>query len=335
MMKKAFKRTLYLGYYFKKMNWRLLKKFLGHASQLTGKSKPQLMLNSIRDVYKYNISILEYFQFGFYSKTESEKKEWVGTGTIYEFQLKANPIKERVILDDKRLFYKNYKEFFVHNIYTLEEIESNKINIEELLENSRKLVLKQVDGKCGTGVKIINAKDYNKNHLLALMRKNNYGMIEDFIIQHTRMNMLSPSAVNTIRIYTNINDAGDYELLGCRIRISVNCPVDNLAAGNLAAPIDERTGIIIGPGVYSDITKLPEEVHPITKVPIVGFQIPFWQEILVMVKKASLKHPENKSIGWDIFVTEEGPGLIEGNHDWCKLVWQLPVNKGLKNLLNV
>jgi len=24
---------------------------------------------------------------------------------------------------------------------------------------------------------------------------------------------------------------------------------------------------------------------------------------------------------------------IEGNHDWCKLVWQLPVNKGLKSML--
>ena len=29
----------------------------------------------------------------------------------------------------------------------------------------------------------------------------------------------------------------------------------------------------------------------------------------------------------------EGPELIEGNHDWCKLLWQLPVNKGLKHVL--
>jgi hypothetical protein len=108
-----------------------------------------------------------------------------------------------------------------------------------------------------------------------------------------------------------------------------------MAAGNLAAPIDAKTGIISGPGVYSDITKSPETIHPITGVSIVGFQIPYWQEILEMTKKASLKHPQNKSIGWDIVVTEDGPGFIEGNHDWCKLVWQLPVNKGLKSMLNV
>lgn len=31
--------------------------------------------------------------------------------------------------------------------------------------------------------------------------------------------------------------------------------------------------------------------------------------------------------------SENGPDLIEGNHDWCKLVWQLPVHKGLKPIL--
>jgi hypothetical protein len=51
---------------------------------------------------------------------------------------------------------------------------------------------------------------------------------------------------------------------------------------------------------------------------------------MAMVKEASLLHPQNKSIGWDVVLTPNGPGLIEGNHDWCKLVWQLPVNKGLK-----
>ena len=49
-----------------------------------------------------------------------------------------------------------------------------------------------------------------------------------------------------------------------------------------------------------------------------------------MVETASLLHPENSSIGWDVVITPQGPSLIEGNHDWCKLVWQLPVRRGLK-----
>jgi len=53
-----------------------------------------------------------------------------------------------------------------------------------------------------------------------------------------------------------------------------------------------------------------------------------------MVTQAAKLYPQNLSIGWDIVMTEKGPGFIEGNHDWCKLLWQLPVKKGLKVLLD-
>ena len=50
-------------------------------------------------------------------------------------------------------------------------------------------------------------------------------------------------------------------------------------------------------------------------------------------KNAAKKHKQNRSIGWDIVVSPNGVGLIEGNHDWCKLVWQLPIKQGLKPIL--
>ncbi|HET6556569.1 MAG TPA: sugar-transfer associated ATP-grasp domain-containing protein, partial [Prolixibacteraceae bacterium] len=86
-------------------------------------------------------------------------------------------------------------------------------------------------------------------------------------------------------------------------------------------------------GIYSDITKPDETIHPITKQQIIGFHVPFWNETLQMIKKAALLHPENKSIGWDIAITANGPELIEGNHNWCKLLWQLPVKEGLKPMI--
>ena len=66
------KRLLYLGYYFKQMKWHLLKKFLAYTSKETKRSKTSLMLESIIDVFRYNVSILEYFQFGFYDKNTSK-----------------------------------------------------------------------------------------------------------------------------------------------------------------------------------------------------------------------------------------------------------------------
>jgi hypothetical protein len=203
-----------------------------------------------------------------------------------------------------------------------------------LLENpSRKIVFKAADGKCGVGVEILKTADFTVDSIVPYMEKNQFDLVEEFIIQHPKLQALSPSAVNTVRIFTQLNEKNEVELLGCRQRISVNSPVDNMAAGNMAAPIDEKTGKVAGVAVYSDITKHDETQHPVTGVDIIGFEIPFWNEILEMVKEAALLHPQNRSIGWDIVVTEKGAGFIEGNHDWCKLLWQLPAKKGMKSVL--
>ncbi|WP_262500773.1 sugar-transfer associated ATP-grasp domain-containing protein [Rhodonellum psychrophilum] len=253
---------------------------------------------------------------------------------MYEYQRKNNPPKTRGILDDKRQFALEYKEFLVHGVEDLASMKKNEKGIHLLLINSSgKLVFKSADGKCGAQVDIVNCKDFTPELVYKRLQSTEYDLVEEYIIQHPDLHALSPSAVNTIRIFTQLNESDEVEILGCRLRISVNSSVDNMAAGNLAAPVEEFTGLVTGPGVYSDITKIDEEFHPVTGVNIVGFQVPFWKESIEMVKRAALKHPQNRSIGWDVVITAKGPGLIEGNHDWCKLLWQLPVKKGLKSIL--
>ena len=102
----------------------------------------------------------------------------------------------------------------------------------------------------------------------------------------------------------------------------------------MVAPIEETTGTVVAPGVYDDIAKDEAVVHPLTGVKIVGFEVPFWSECLDLAREAALHDLSNRSIGWDIAVTANGPGLLEGNHDWCKLVWQLPVRQGLRSMLD-
>lgn len=306
---------------------------MNFAAQQSQKSKPILWLEMVVDSLIYNISFLEYFLFGFYkNKTKAEKQNWAGTGFMYEYQKIMNPVNQREVLNDKTMFYKAYKAFFKHHVLDSEEMRTNA-DMVELMLRSPKIVLKESEGKCGLGTVFIDTQEYTPATLITYMKKKGFDLAESYIQQHRELNKLSPSGVNTVRIFTQLNALGVVEILGCRQRISVNSPIDNLAAGNLAAPIDEETGIINGPGVYSDITKKPEYVHPITQVPIKGFQVPYWTECLELAKEAALLHPQNRSVGWDIVVTEDGPGLIEGNHDWCKLVWQLPVNKGLKPIL--
>jgi hypothetical protein len=325
-------RLIYFFYYIKKLDKEKLKVFQNFVKAKTGQSIFAQWFVVFYHSLKYNISILEYYQFRFWEKSHEEKLTWAGTGYMFEYQKIMNPPSKRDILDDKRKFFVAYKEFFKHRVFTYDDLTQIPEYIAEL-KSFDKLVFKVSDGKCGIGVVFKSKHELKEIDVLNLMKVEGFDLVETYIIQHHDLNRLSPSGVNTVRIFTQLNAKGEVEILGCRQRISINSPVDNLAAGNIAAPINEKTGVIDGPGVYSDITKEPEMQHPITGVDIVGFQVPFWKECLDLVDIAAKRHPQNRSIGWDIVVTENGPGLIEGNHDWCKLVWQLPVKKGLKHLL--
>jgi hypothetical protein len=315
------------------MNWPMLGRFMRYTRRQSGVSYGKQLFGVIGDSLRHNVSPLEVYQFGFFKVTASEKNGWAGTGTMYEFQRRANPPGKRALLEDKRRFHEAYRKYFRHEVWTRDELEQDPALAAGLLDRHRELVFKPASGNCGVGIAFVESQTLSADWFVPWMRSRNFDLVESRVAQHPALQTLSPSGVNTVRIFTCLDRHDRCQILGCRLRISVNSPVDNMAAGNLAAPVDEETGRVCGPGVYSDITRTPECVHPVTGTPIEGLQVPFWPETLAMVREASELHPQNRSIGWDIVITPEGPGLIEGNHDWCKLVWQLPVGRGLKSLL--
>lgn len=328
------KRFLYLGYYIKELDKVKFNKFINHVSQLKNRSKLSILLDMFYSSLKYNISLLEYFHFKFYEINSLQKLTYAGTGFMYEYQLQMNPKSSRIILEDKVMFLKEYGQFVRHKFASLLELANNENLANEILSNnSGKIVLKDSKGQCGNGVVVRKSNELNFNTLLKELEITSNDYVEEFVQQHNHLMDLSPSGLNTIRVITQVNKEGEVDILGCRLRITINSSVDNLAAGNIAAEIDEQTGLVVGPGVYSDITKEDEYFHPITNVKLIGFQVPYWKETIEMVKKAAKINTNNKSIGWDVAITNSGPELIEGNHDWCKLLWQLPMKKGLKPIL--
>ena len=329
-----FKRILYFSYYLKDLDREKFRLFLNKAKMETGKSTRSIITDVIQSVFQYNISILEYFQFHFYELSKEERKTYAGTGYMYEYQLKMNPKSSRSILENKLLFLDKYSKFIHHDHASLTELENNPEIAAKLIANkSGKLVFKNAHGQCGNGIEVIKTDGLSPQMIIDQLKKGGNDLVEEFVVQHPDLMRLSPSGLNTIRIITQLNDLDKVDIIGARLRITINSSVDNLAAGNIAAPINVMTGKLEGPGVYSDITKTEEYLHPITKTEIVGFKIPFWNDAINMVITAALNNKNNRSVGWDVAISESGPELIEGNHNWCKLLWQLPVKKGLKPLL--
>lgn len=329
------KRIIYLGYYLKKMNWRQLNAFLTYTAKKTKRKKFTIFLAAIKSVFVYNISILEYFQFRFFEKNKQEREKWAGTGYMYETVLKLNPRTNREILSDKMVFLEYYKDFVNHWHVTIAELEKNpKLVYEKISSTEDKVVLKSSLGQCGEGILVVTIPPINdQEDLLFQLKKSGNDIVEQFIDQHEELNLLSPSGLNTLRVFTVINSKGDVDILGARLRITINSHVDNLAAGNMACEVDLETGKIIGPGVFSDITKSEASIHPVTGIKILGFQVPLFKEAIDLVTRAALYDTSNKTVGWDVAITSRGVELIEGNHNWCKLLWQLPARKGLKSEL--
>jgi hypothetical protein len=328
------KKILYFSYYLKELDKQKFRLFLRKAKEKTGKSTLSILTDVIKSVFKYNISILEYFQFHFYALPNEERLTYAGTGYMYEYQLKMNPKSQRSVLEDKVQFLKDYKEFIKHQHLSLFELENDPGIAEKIISNtSGKLVFKNAHGQCGNSIEVMQTEGLTQKKIIDRLKKTGNDLVEEYVVQHPDLMRISPSGLNTVRIITQLNAQDQVDIIGARLRITINSTVDNMAAGNMAAPINIQTGKLDGPGVYSDITKEDENYHPVTKIPIVGFQVPFWKEAVMLVTAAALKNKNNRSIGWDIAVTDKGPELIEGNHNWCKLLWQLPVKKGLKPVL--
>lgn len=305
----------------------------GYASERTAKLRLNVALDAFRSVFRYNISLKDYFCFRFFELGHAERNKWAGTGFMYEFQLKMNPEGAREVLENKVLFLKRYSKLNKRRFYALSEIEADLTIPEQLMsEPSGRIVIKGSRGQVGKEVEVITAGELTADGVLEFMKRKKLDLIEEYVVQHHLLMDLSPSGLNTVRIFTQLHN-GEVDLLGARLRITVNSAVDNMAAGNLAAPVEITSGIVNGPGVYSDITKPDQHTHPVTGMAITGFVLPHWNEVIDMVKTAAMMMPENKSVGWDVAITEDGPELIEGNHNWCKLLWQMPVKRGLKKQL--
>jgi len=309
--------------------------FLNYAQKKSNRTKAGLILDTAYCVLRYKISILEYFQFNFFLiRNKEERETYVGTPCQEEYIVKMNPKSECHILDNKVEFIKIYAPFIKRSNATLADLQANNDSVAKVLSNkSGKIVLKWNFGERGLRIKVLSVKDLDSQAIIKYLAATGNDFIEEYIIQHKDLMRLSPSGVNTLRIVTQLNNKDEVEILATILRISVNSAVDNWHAGNMAAPINLSTGIVEGPAYYMDITKPEEYYHPTTGVKIVGFKIPYWKESLQMAKDAALYNKKNRSIGWDIAVTDDGPDLIEGNNSWCKLIWQLPVKKGLKSLI--
>lgn len=299
-------------------------------------------------LFKHNTLLLDYFHFRYFD-SEVDKTLYTNVWDMYKFQSKYNSRQHFMIFRDKCQFRERFDKFFTYPYFQMKDIDDSSKLIEWIMKgNMNKVVVKEPLGAVGKGVRVLTVSQDNGKLTInnedakgAIKRLFDKGFIlfEGFIEQHPEMAALSPTSVNTIRIVTFLDDDNNLEIWGTLLRMGYDKQVDNFDAGGLGAKIDMNSGMVVTSAIVKDpFDNTKYDAHPVTDEIILGKQIPFWDEIIEMVKECVYIVPEVRTVGWDFAITANGPTLIEGNDNWNRVLFQLAtgigLNRKIKQLIN-
>lgn len=236
-----------------------------------------------------------------------------------------------IMVDDKNFFSsklntENIQATKVFGLYvpSIGFTDKNYIPVEseEFLNNlDSDFVIKPVsESMQGAGVYIFKRSEIGDiKDFLNFLKENIKleSIVEQKVIQHDKLNELYPESVNTIRIDTLRKMNGDIIVGSAILRVGKNGrKVDNWSGHNagIALPINLETGKLIELGYDYFFQKYDK--HPNTGIIFKDFEVPYFNDVVELVKHAATLFPKIRAIGWDVAITPNGPLVIEANHSY-------------------
>lgn len=337
-------KLIYFFYILKKTDYTKLNQYCKYVLKTKNISYLHVILNMLKSFLKYDTAFIDYFYLDFFNKNDKEKSTYASTFFMYKFQKIMNDKALIKFFYDKKLFYKKFPSFVNHEHFL------PNINTEETFKswlNNKKpnyLIAKNSKGQVGAGIEKftlnynssenITIDSKNLNTFLQYIANKNLDLIEVCIEQHTILNKIYAKSLNTLRVITVLDKNKNVNIIGAILRMGADKNIDNFDAGGVSAKVNIKTGIIEGPVIYkTPINPAEYKNHPITDNQIVNIQLPHWNKVHLLVKKAALHIPQVRTVGWDVAITSDGAFLLEGNHNWDKTHWQKCYGLGLKHEL--
>lgn len=291
------------------------------ASKRYKRSKTWILGDMIISACLYSVSPANYYYFGFPDLNSDQRKTYTTHSVSEKIQEKYNNKKYHIVFYDKLLFSKIFAEFFGRNRESVgtKGLEFNRFA--EFVKKHTKFIFKPLNGGQGKGIEVFEDIQSSKvKELFDYISDLGEGVLESWINQHEEMSELYAKAVNPIRIQT-LYDGKDCHFLGSTLTIGYKKEIANASASALFALIDVENGKVTTDACDYDGNTYTS--HPETNMVFKDFQVPHWDLVLEMLRKAAACVPQIGYVGWDVAITEEGPILIEGNNDPGYVGYQL------------
>ena len=296
------------------------------------KNTSSLMSDMVNAYRKHKVPYNEYLLFNFdLIKDSKDREQFVNDNERLILAGLMNRPENDPIFYNKENTYNMFKKYYLRNVLRI----NSKCKISEFIdfvtENPR-FISKPLDGGCGIGIKIIDAKNapsYESLFYNLIKEYKGNCIVEELIEQVNSFKELHSSSVNTVRMPT-ICFSERVEVIHPFLRIGCgNSITDNAGSGGIICPVNANGVVFAAADEFGNSFT----IHPDSKKELIGFQIPKWDEAVELVKELALCIPTNRYCSWDIALTPKGWVLVEANAKG-QFVWQYATHVGFRQELN-
>lgn len=319
------------------------------------KSKRQIIGENVLYLFRHGSLMKNYYSYGFDVKGVNmedyfEEDDWasirnrangiygkkldytclVGNKELFELICKTHHLRVAISIGAYRTGGKCY-----------DNERQTIVSLNELVNSHPHLFLKPSTSAKGKGAFAIDKeseglilngiqKDFD-SIIKELDEVGNEMLIQERLIQNKVLSDIYPHSLNTLRV-ASVLDGEEVVIIGALLRLGSNGRVvDNSSQGGISVGIGED-GRLNKYGYYFPQFGTKTDKHPDTHVAFESIEIPYYKEVLKLVKDAHRVFKWIKTVGWDIAVLEDGPILIEGNSRYAGTI-QLCCG-GMRNKMN-
>lgn len=293
-----------------RMDYRRFHGVLKTLRQRSGKCYAALLFDLGRCALKYNAGYMDYMIAEMYRLNAAQRATVITRGINNGIVRRMNDKAYWHFFDDKAQFNTQFKQW-VDRDWIEADAGTSLPALERFLEDKQAVFVKPIEGSSGQGVvKRLRADWQDLAAFHSWIRSLGRSIIEDCVVQHPEMARLNESSVNTVRIATLLGEK-EQGIVYAFLRIGNGKVVDNVDCGGMAARVDLQSGEL--KTVAADKQGHVFTEHPISGVPIIGFQLPGFEEAKQLCLEAMRVVPQLRYVAWDVALTPRGPRLIEGN----------------------
>lgn len=215
-----------------------------------------------------------------------------------------------LLLSDKKRFNEYFSEFTKRKYWVNRDTSFQEF--EDFVEGLDEAFSKPIDGSLGREAGIVRFVGKDLKALYDELMKRPQTLFEERVKQHHELDEFYDGSINTLRLFTILDEADDFHVFAAFVRFGANgSVVDNVAGGGVGCGVDPETGKICTPAMDHDGNFIFE--HPNSGKRFMDFKFPHWEMALKLAEKALRKNRDLNYIGWDIAIREDDVVMIEGN----------------------